>query len=94
MEEYSAAGRAMSYAAAIQIIPQDWHIEFPLKPAKLHCNERLQSSMFFEYACWAKKDGRSHTTFWQGLCKAVSTATKIKFLALYLLFNLGLTTEQ
>ena len=26
----SAAGRAMSYAAAIQAIPQDWHIEFSI----------------------------------------------------------------
>ena len=27
----SAAGRAMSYAAAIQAVPQDWHIEFSIE---------------------------------------------------------------
>ena len=31
----SAAGRAMSYAAAIQAVPQDWHIEFSIEDQPL-----------------------------------------------------------
>ena len=43
----SAAGRAMSYAAAIQAVPQDWHIEFSIDGQPIPNNTTIYRAVHY-----------------------------------------------